>query len=104
MRRNTYCGIVDFMPAQEEFERAMWCPESEREIDSLLRKVGSMESELHHLRNFCWLEHDRYAKRIALRLDFDTTMLGMMAGNMDEVVKFVGHRVAHEIQNMYRAK
>ena len=94
-----FYGSPDF--PRDEFHRAMFSPEVERERSELSRSLGSARSELEHVRRI--ISFDRAPRRFGVRMEFDTDMLACMAGNMDQVKEMIWSRLEDELTGLFRA-
>ncbi len=92
----------EYISVQEEFERAMYCPEVEHARKEAYRKIGKLEGELKAFDKFCWLRPDLYSEQYILQINMDRLMLGRMAGNMDEVMKYIRYRLGDELTKLFR--
>lgn len=100
-----YAGPSDILSRQEEFSRAMWCPEVESARKREAMRRGAAESELSSLKRFATIR-PRYDNGgcFALQLFFDRHMLGEMAGGMDQVKDYMWALVEEEITKLFRAR
>ena len=92
----------EYTSVQEEFERAMYCPEVEQARKEACHKVGRLEGELKALDKFCWLRPDYRSQGYILQINMDRFMMGRMAGNMDEVMKYIRYRLGDELTKLFR--
>ena len=92
----------EYISVQEEFERAMYCPEVEQARQKACHKIGRLEGELKALDKFCWLRPDPYSEQYILQINMDRVMMGRMAGNIDEVMKYIRYRLGDELTKLFR--
>lgn len=92
----------EYVSVQEEFERAMYCPEVEQARKEAYHKIGRLEGELESFDKFCWLRPDPYSGQYILQINMDRFMMGRMAGNMDDVMKFIRRRLGDELSKLFR--
>lgn len=103
MSRVVYRGFSGFIVPEQEFTRAMFCPEAEIERALCKQQEADARAEIEYLHRFLFLERSGEFNEMRITLSFSADMLGNMAGHMDMVKEYIWHRIEGHISGLFRS-
>lgn len=104
-----YIGLPKFHGPQQEFTRAMFCPEVEQERARLERILGSARAELNEMRKFIVIQRERHEKDkrfdvywMQMRITHD--MLEVLMRDPDMFYDHLVHYIMDQLTGLMRPK